>query len=108
MKEAHEQSAETEDKDDMRAEYDFSDAVRGRFYRPLHEGYAVVVEKADGTNIVQHVKLEDGAVLLEPDVRQYFPDSQAVNRALRSLIKLLEEIPGSQNSAKRPQKTKIK
>ena len=33
---------------------------------------------------------EDGAMLLDPDVRQYFPDSEAVNAALRCLIPLLE------------------
>ena len=27
--------------------------------------------------------------MLEPDVRQYFPDSEAVNHALRSLIALI-------------------
>ena len=27
--------------------------------------------------------------MLEPDVRQYFPDSEAVNNALRSLIALI-------------------
>jgi hypothetical protein len=27
-------------------------------------------------------------VMLEPDIREYFPDSQAVNAALRGLIKL--------------------
>jgi hypothetical protein len=38
---------------------------------------------------VQHVKLEEGTVLLEPDVRKYFPDSDAVNSALRCLIPLV-------------------
>jgi hypothetical protein len=32
--------------------------------------------------------LEDGAVMLEPDVRKYFPTSDAVNKALRSLIEI--------------------
>ncbi len=27
--------------------------------------------------------------MLEPDVREYFPDSDAVNKALRGLIRLL-------------------
>lgn len=30
-------------------------------------------------------------ILLEPDVRKYFPDSDAVNRALRSLIPLQKQ-----------------
>jgi hypothetical protein len=41
--------------------------------------------------IVQHFKLEDGAVLIEPDVREYFHDSEAVNNALRCLIPLLSK-----------------
>ena len=35
-------------------------------------------------------------VILEPDVREYFPDSESVNNALRSLIML---IPQKQNAA---------
>ena len=79
---------------EMRPEYDFSKAVRGKHYKPLHEGYSVYVHKADGTTLVQHYKLEEGVVILEPDVRQYFPDSDAVNAALRSLITLMSEMPG--------------
>jgi len=81
------------EEDEMRPEYDFSKAVRGKHYKPLHEGYSVHVHQADGTTVVQHYRLEDGTVMLEPDVRQYFPDSQAVNAALRSLITLMSEIP---------------
>jgi len=80
--------------DETLSEYDFSKAVRGKHYKPLHEGYSVYVHKTDGTTVVQHYKLEEGAVMLEPDVRQYFPDSDAVNSALRSLITLLSEMPG--------------
>jgi len=79
--------------DEMRAEYDFSKAERGKFYRPLDKGYAVHVKQKDGTETVNHYTLAEGAVLLEPDVREYFPDSQSVNKALRSLIHLMEQIP---------------
>ncbi|HGJ66142.1 TPA: hypothetical protein ENS27_12290 [bacterium] len=34
---------------------------------------------------------EDGAVMLEPDVKEYFPDSESVNNALRSLISLIPD-----------------
>jgi len=30
---------------------------------------------------------------LEPDVRAYFPDSEAVNAALRSLIHIAQQVP---------------
>ena len=78
--------------DDMRPEYDFANmpgGVRGKYYKAYRAGHTVKVHKADGTTIVQYFTLEDGAVMLEPDVRKYFPDSEAVNNALRSLITLI-------------------
>jgi hypothetical protein len=47
-------------------EYDFSNAVIGKYAK----------QYAEGTNIV----------VLEPDVAKVFPDSAAVNQALRQLI----------------------
>ncbi len=81
----------------MRPEYDFRGAVR-KFYKPLHEGYTVHIHKADGTTVVQHLKLEEGTVMLQPDVRKYFPDSESVNTALRSLIALMAQMPGRSRS----------
>ena len=78
--------------EDMRPEYDFSTmkgGVRGKYCKAYREGYKVVVHKEDGTDSVQYFKLEDGAVMLEPDVRKYFPTSGAVNKALRSLIEII-------------------
>ena len=77
--------------DDMRPEYDFSTmkgAVRGKYYKAYREGHKVIVNKEDDTDSVQYFKLEVGAVMLEPDVRKYFPTSDAVNKALRSLIEI--------------------
>ena len=76
---------------DMRAEYDFTGGVRGKHYRALQAGYAVTVHKADGTKVVREVKPKEGAVIIEPDIRTYFPDSKAVNKALRCLIPLLPQ-----------------
>ena len=56
------------DADTMRAEYDFSNAERG----------VTAARYAHGTN----------AVLLDPDVAQLFPDSRAVNEALRTFARL--------------------
>jgi hypothetical protein len=78
--------------EDMRPEYDFSTmkgGVRGKYYKAYREGHKVVVHKEDGTDSVQYFKLEDGAVMLEPDVRKYFPTSDAVNKVLRSLIEII-------------------
>lgn len=79
--------------DEMRAEYDFSKAVRGKFYRPMDKGYTVHVTKKDGTVEVNHYILAEGTVLLAPDVAEYFPDSESVNEALRSLIQLVGKVP---------------
>ncbi len=84
--------------DELRPEYDFRTAVRGKHYKPLHDGYTVQIHQADGTTIVQHLKLEEGAVLLDPDVRQVFPDSSSVNAALRSLIALMAHMPAQRKS----------
>ena len=78
--------------EDMKPEYDFSNmkgAVRGKFFEAYRAGHKVVIQKADGTTATQHFKLEDGAVMLEPDAKKYFPTSESVNKTLRSLIAIL-------------------
>jgi hypothetical protein len=91
--------------DEMHAEYDFSKAERGKFYRPLDKGYKVHVHQSDGTEVINHYTLAEGTVLLAPDVREYFSDSETVNEALRSLIQLKEKVPtrkyGRQSSSSR-------
>ncbi|OGW05966.1 MAG: hypothetical protein A2889_09520 [Nitrospinae bacterium RIFCSPLOWO2_01_FULL_39_10] len=85
-------SKEISEKEDMKAEYDFSSmkgAVRGKYYKAYRNGHKVVIHQADGTTSVQYFKLEEGAVMLEPDVRKYFSNSEAVNKALRSLIAII-------------------
>jgi hypothetical protein len=79
--------------DDMLAEYDFAGktGVRGKYYQAYRQGHTVEVYQDDGTVNVQYFTLEDGAVMLEPDVRAYFPTSASVNRALRALIEILPE-----------------
>ena len=59
------------DRDELRPEYDFdySKAVRGKYYKRLLK---------EGANVV----------VLEPDVAKAFGDSAAVNIALRSLLDL--------------------
>ena len=81
------QNQETDD--EMLPEYDFRGGVRGKHYEAYRRGHTVTIHKPDGATDVQHFKLEEGAVMLEPDVREYFPDSETVNKALRGLITLL-------------------
>ena len=73
----------------MRAEYDFSGGIRGKHYRAYREGHTVTIHQEDGTMIVQEYAAEKNAVVIEPDVKEYFPDSESVNNALRSLIALI-------------------
>ena len=56
---------------DMLEEYDFSNGVRGKYAKRY----------AEGTNVV----------LIDPDVAEFFPDSDTVNDALRSLTKILKK-----------------
>jgi len=67
-------------RDDMRPEYDFTGAVRGKFYK----------EYMKGTNVV----------LLDPDVAEVFPDSRAVNEALRVLAQVAKR-----QAKRKPKKT---
>jgi len=87
---------------EMLPEYDFRGAARGKAYRPLHEGYEVQIHKADGTTVVQQFVLQAGTVMLEPDVQAYFPDSESVNKALRTLMTLF---PTSRKSVARANQT---
>ena len=84
--------------DEMRPEYDFSEGVRGKHSEAYRQGHTVKIHQADGNVSVQHFTLEEGAVFIEPDVRAYFPDAEAVNSALRGLIALFPKdklIPAS-------------
>lgn len=58
----------TEPEPEMLEEYDFSKGVRGRY----------AARYAAGSNVV----------VLAPDVAEAFPDSDAVNEALRTLLRL--------------------
>jgi hypothetical protein len=86
---------------EMLAEYDFSQGVRGKHCEAYRKGHSVKIHKADGTTVVQHFTMQDGAVMLEPDVREYFPDSKAVNEALRMLIKIIPKTKRRASGQKR-------
>ena len=53
---------------EMKAEYDFSGGVRGKY----------AAQYQLGTNVV----------LLEPEIAEAFPDSKSVNDALRALLEI--------------------
>jgi len=95
-------SKTTEPDDEMLPEYDFSKAERGKFYKPMNKGYSTHVHQADRTTVINHYTLTEGTVLLEPDVRAVFPDSESVNAALRSLIDLMGHLPKTKSYPRRP------
>lgn len=94
----------------MLSEYDFTgkQGVRGKYYRAYRQGHTVRVYQTDGTVKIQYFTLEDGAVMLEADVRQYFPTAEAVNTALRSLIALIPSKPARRKAQSKSGKTYIK
>ena len=59
--------------DELRPEYDFdySKAVRGKYYRRLLE---------EGSNVI----------ILDPEIAKSFRDSDSVNKALRSLLEITQ------------------
>lgn len=75
------------DENEMKEEYDFSKGVRGKHYRTYRQGHRVRIRRDDGAIEEHHFTLEDGAVMLDPDVRLHFHDSESVNEALRSYLR---------------------
>ncbi len=63
--------SKSDELDDMRDEYDFSEGVRGKYAARFAEGSNVIV--------------------LDPDVAEAFPDGRAVNEALRVLARAMKK-----------------
>jgi len=69
--------------EEIRAEYDFSRGVRGKHAESLQKGHTTIIHKTNGSVVVR----ENRPIILEPDLQIRFPDSKAVNKALRSFLK---------------------
>jgi hypothetical protein len=63
--------AQQSDGSEMLEEYDFSRGVRGKYASRYRKGSNVVV--------------------LDPDVAELFPDSESVNKALRTIAEIARE-----------------
>ena len=61
-------ASKAKQRDEMRDHYDFSGGVRGKY----------AARYAEGSNVI----------VLAPDVAEVFPDSVAVNEALRTLVRI--------------------
>jgi hypothetical protein len=75
--------------DEMLDEYDFSQGIRGKHYQSYREGHSVTIYKDNVPISIENYTLEDGTIILDPDLREYFPDSESVNSTLRNLINLI-------------------
>jgi hypothetical protein len=71
---------------EMKAEYDFSKGVRGKYAKAY----------ASGTNVI----------VLDPDIAAVFPDSKAVNEALRVIVRVATKriAQGNKSSASAPRR----
>ncbi len=69
-----------------------------RFFAERGVAYAakpvesITLEHADGTITTHSLAPHGNLITLDPDVQQYFPTSDAVNRTLRALIQLVPAV----------------
>ena len=66
-------------KDDLLPEYDFSKGVRGKYATAYHK--------------------ESNVIVLDPDMAAQFPNSEAVNQALRSIASIVRPRAGRARTA---------
>ena len=71
---SHKNGKQKKKNDELRNHYDFSGGVRGKHHKRF----------AEGTNLV----------LLAPDVAKVFKNAEAVNEALRGLIRVAGKLAG--------------
>ncbi len=65
--------------------------MRGKYYKAYRQGHTVKIYNDDKAVSVRYFTSEEGSVMLDPDIRRYFPDSETVNNVLRSLIALIQD-----------------
>jgi hypothetical protein len=71
--------------DELRAEYkrsDFKKLERGKYY--------------------ERIRASSNVVVLDPEVAAVFPNSAAVNKALRSLVEVAERVSGRTSGSRQP------
>jgi len=68
---------------------DFTGGVRGKHSAAYRRGHTVKIRQDDGTIIIQKFVPDADAVVIDRDVRVYFPDATAINNALRALIGII-------------------
>jgi hypothetical protein len=81
--------SKSELEDDLREEYDLSqlkNPVQGKYYQQYQQGHSVTIHHEDGTTTTEHFPAQSDVIILDPDVKKYFPNSESVNNALRHLL----------------------
>ena len=81
-------TASKKPQEEMRSHYDFSKGVRGKYRHFIGQKRTIKIFRPDGTVTVEETEPE-GVIVLEPDLLEFFPDSAAVNKALRGLVELI-------------------
>lgn len=71
----------------MKNDFSGKKGVRGKYSKAYKSGHSVRI--FDGDKLIR----DEYFAAIEPDVRAYFPDSKAINKALRKLISIIPEKP---------------
>ncbi len=80
------QNENNNNENEMRDEYDFSDGIQGKHYKDYRKGHFIKINKKNGDVETHYFTKEDGSIMLDPDVKCYFHDSESVNKILREYI----------------------
>lgn len=68
---------------------DFSAGIRGKHSAAYRRGHTIKVRQDDGTITVQKFIPDSDAIIIDRDVRAYFPDADSINNALRAIIGII-------------------
>jgi hypothetical protein len=63
---------------------DFSQGVRGKHSARFMQGYTVEITQEDGSVYVQRFIPDADAVVIDRDVRKYFPETTSINRVAKN------------------------
>jgi hypothetical protein len=74
---------------DEKQPVDFSGGVRGKHSAAYRRGHTIKIHHDDNSTTVQKFIPDANAMVIDSDVRAYFPDSASVNKALRALIGIM-------------------
>src|ERR1044071_6754863 len=79
--------------DDILPEYKLEGkkGMREKYAKSMQKGYSVRILNEDGTVTIRDFVSKENTVVLDPDAKAYFPDSESVTQALRSLIYFIPE-----------------